>query len=167
MPIPISAIGRYYAAATEPTGGSSVEPVKWGIVSTAHINRLVIPGAKASPKVDLVAVASRDQARADEYAREWGIGRAHGSYEELVADREIEAVYISLPNNLHVEWSIRSVDAGKHVLCEKPFSRHPDDVDKAFDAAERADRILSEAFMYRHNPQTKRVKALVDSGVIG
>ena len=84
-----------------------MEPVKWGIVSTAHINRLVIPGAKASPKVDLVAVASRDQARADEYAREWGIGRAHGSYEALLADPEIEAVYISLPNNLHVEWTIR------------------------------------------------------------
>src|SRR3954451_14692040 len=101
MPIPLSATGRYYAAATEPTGGSSVEPVKWGIVSTAHINRLVIPGAKASPKVDLVAVGSRVEARAEEYAREWGIERAHGSYEALLADPDVEAVYISLPNNLH------------------------------------------------------------------
>src|SRR5215217_3285766 len=133
MPIPISVIGRYYAAATDPTGGSSVEPVKWGIVSTAHINRLLIPGAHASPKVELVAVASRDQARADEYAREWGIGRAHGSYEALLADAEIEAVYISLPNNLHVEWSIRALEAGKHVLCEKPLSRHADEVGTAFD----------------------------------
>ena len=106
-----------------------MEPVKWGIVSTAHINRLLIPGAHASPKVELVAVASRDQARADEYAREWGIGRAHGSYEALLADAEIEAVYISLPNNLHCEWSIRAVEAGKHVLCEKPLSRRADEVD--------------------------------------
>src|SRR3954471_8378141 len=159
MPIPISAIGRYYAPATEPTGGSSVEPVKWGIVSTAHINRLVIPGAKASPKVDLVGVASRDKARADEYAREWGIGRAYGSYEALLGDPEIEAVYISLPNNLHVEWTIRAIEAGKHVLCEKPFTRSADDLAKAFDAADRADRVVSEAFMYRHNPQTKRVRS--------
>jgi predicted dehydrogenase len=144
-----------------------VEPVKWGIISTAHINRLVIPGAKASPKVDLVAVASRDQVRAEEYAREWGIGRAHGSYEALLDDSEIEAVYISLPNNQHVEWSIRSLDAGKHVLCEKPFTRRADEVEQAFDAAERADRVLSEAFMYRHNPQTKRLKSLVEDGAIG
>jgi xylose dehydrogenase (NAD/NADP) len=144
-----------------------MEPVKWGIVSTAHINRLVIPGAKASPRVDLVGVASRDQARADEYARQWEIPRAYGSYEALLADPEIEAVYISLPNNLHVEWSIRSLEAGKHVLCEKPLSRNPDDVDAAFDAAERAGRLLSEAFMYRHNPQTKRLRALVDEGAIG
>ena len=144
-----------------------MEPVKWGIVSTAHINRLVIPGAKASPKVDLVAVASRDEARADEYAREWGIGRAHGSYEALLADPEIEAVYISLPNNLHVEWSIRAVEAGKHVLCEKPLTRRADDAERAFDAAERAGRILSEAFMYRHNPQTARLKSLVEGGAIG
>ncbi len=114
-----------------------MEPVKWGIISTAHINRLVIPGAKASPKVDLVAVASRDQGRADEYARRWGISRAYGSYEALLADPEIEAVYISLPNNLHCEWSIRSFEAGKHVLCEKPLSRRADEAEAAFDAAER------------------------------
>jgi len=167
MPIPISAIGRYYAAATDPTGGSSVQPVKWGIVSTAHINRLLIPRAHASPKVELVAVASRDQARADDYAREWEIPRAHGSYEALLADPEIEAVYISLPNNLHVEWSIRALEAGKHVLCEKPLTRHADGAEEAFDAAERADRVLSEAFMYRHNPQTTRLKSLVDEGAIG
>ena len=89
-----------------------MQPVRWGIISTAHINRLVIPGATASPKVDLIGVASRDQARADAYAGEWAIGRAHGSYEALLADPDIEAVYISLPNNLHVEWSIRSLEAG-------------------------------------------------------
>jgi xylose dehydrogenase (NAD/NADP) len=143
------------------------EPVKWGIISTADINRKVIPGAKASPKVELVGVASRTQARADEYAREWEIERAYGSYDELLADPEIEAVYISLPNNMHCEWSIRSVEAGKHVLCEKPMSRHEDEVAAAFDAADRAGKLLSEAFMYRHNPQTKRLHELVADGTIG
>jgi D-xylose 1-dehydrogenase (NADP+, D-xylono-1,5-lactone-forming) len=141
--------------------------VKWGIISTAHINRKLIPGAKASPKVDLVAVASRDGARAESYAREWEIERAYGSYDALLADPEIEAVYISLPNTMHCEWSIRALEAGKHVLCEKPMSRHTDEVEAAFDAAERAGRFLSEAFMYRHNPQTKKARALLDEGAIG
>ena len=141
--------------------------VKWGIVSTADINRKVIPGAHASPKVDLVAVASRDQARAEEYAKTWEIERAYGSYEALLADPEIEAVYISLPNTLHCEWSINALEAGKHVLCEKPLSRHTDEVEAAFDAADRTGRLLMEAFMYRHNPQTKRAKELVDEGAIG
>jgi xylose dehydrogenase (NAD/NADP) len=142
-------------------------PVTLGILSTAHINRLVIPGAKGSPKVELVAVSSRDRGRAETYAREWGIERAYGSYEELLEDPEIEAVYISLPNTLHCEWSIRAVEAGKHVLCEKPMSRHSADVEAAFDAAARADRILMEAFMYRHNPQTKRLTDLIAEGAIG
>jgi D-xylose 1-dehydrogenase (NADP+, D-xylono-1,5-lactone-forming) len=141
--------------------------VRWGIISTADINRKVIPGAHASSKVDLVAVASRDQARADEYAREWEIGRAYGSYDALLADPDVEAVYISLPNNMHVEWSIKALEAGKHVLVEKPFSRNPADVEAAFDTADRVARLLSEAFMYRHNPQTKRAKQLVDDGSIG
>ncbi len=141
--------------------------VKWGIMSTADINRLVIPGAKQSPKVDLVAVASRERQRAESYARDWGIERAYGSYDELLADSEIEAVYISLPNNLHCEWSIRAVEAGKHVLCEKPMSRRAADVEAAFDAAEHAERILTEAFMYRHNPQTQRLVDLIAEGAIG
>src|SRR5882757_8914694 len=143
------------------------KPVKWGIISTADINQKVIPGAHASDKVDLAAVASRDQARADEYAREWEIPRAFGSYDELLADDDVEAVYISLPNTLHCEWSIRALEAGKHVLCEKPLSRHPDEVEAAFDAADRTNRQLSEAFMYRHNPQTARLRELVAGGAIG
>jgi predicted dehydrogenase len=142
-------------------------PVKWGIISTAEINRLVIPGAHASDRVDLIAVASREQRRAEEYARTWEIERAYGSYEALLEDPDVEAVYISLPNTLHCEWSIRSVEAGKHVLCEKPMSRDPAEVEAAFDAAERAGRLLSEAFMYRHNQQTKRLAELVDEGAIG
>jgi len=141
--------------------------VKWGIVSTADINRKVIPGAHASPKVDLVGVASRDKARAEEYARRWEIPRAYGTYEELLADPELEAVYISLPNTLHCEWSIRALEAGKHVLCEKPLSRHTPEVEEAFDVADRMGLFLSEAFMYRHNPQTKRLRELVDQGAIG
>jgi predicted dehydrogenase len=142
-------------------------PVKWGIVSTADINRKVIPGAHASDRVELVAVASRDQDRADAYAREWDIPRAYGSYEALLADPEVEAVYISLPNTLHAEWSIKALDAGKHVLCEKPFTRHPEEVEASFDAAERNGRLLSEAFMYRHNPQTAKLVDLVSDGAIG
>jgi D-xylose 1-dehydrogenase (NADP+, D-xylono-1,5-lactone-forming) len=139
----------------------------WGIISTADINRKVIPGAKASPKVDLVAVASRNQRRAESYAREWGIEVAYGSYEALLADHGIDAVYISLPNTMHVEWSIKAGEAGKHVLCEKPLTRHVDEAKAAFDAADRAKRILMEAFMYRHNPQTRKFQELIHEGAIG
>ena len=143
------------------------QPVSWGILSTANINRKLIAGARASRKVVLAAVASRDQARADEYAKTWLIPRAYGSYEALLADPAIEAVYISLPNSLHVDWSIKALEAGKHVLCEKPLTRSVRAAEAAFDAADRAGRFLSEAFMYRHNPQTKRAKELVDAGAIG
>jgi xylose dehydrogenase (NAD/NADP) len=145
----------------------TMEPVRWGIISTADINRKLIPGAKASPKVDLIAVASRDQARAHACAREWQIERAYGSYEALLADPDVDAVYIPLPNTMHCDWSIKAVEAGKHVLCEKPLTRHPEEAVAAFDAAEQAGRVLSEAFMYRHNPQTKRLQALIDEGAIG
>ena len=143
------------------------DPVKWGIISTADINRKVIPGAHASPKVELVAVASREQSRAEAYAKQWEIERAYGTYDALLADPDVEAVYISLPNTLHCEWSIRALEAGKHVLCEKPLSRHPDEVAAAFDTADRTGRLLSEAFMYRHNPQTTRLRDLLASGAIG
>jgi D-xylose 1-dehydrogenase (NADP+, D-xylono-1,5-lactone-forming) len=141
--------------------------MRLGLVSTADINRKVIPGAHASDKVELVAVASREQRRADEYAKSWEIPRAYGSYEALLEDPDVDAVYISLPNTMHREWSIRSLEAGKHVICEKPFSRRPSDVEEAFDAAERSGRLLTEAFMYRHNPQTARLAALIRDGAIG
>ena len=141
--------------------------MRLGIVSTADINRKVIPGAHASDKIELVAVASREQRRAEEYAKTWEIPRAYGSYESLLEDQDVDAVYISLPNTMHREWSIRSLEAGKHVICEKPFSRRPADVEEAFDAAERSGRLLTEAFMYRHNPQTARLVELVRGGAIG
>ena len=141
--------------------------VTWGIVSTADINRKVIPGAQASPEVDLRAVASRDLVRAEAYAQEWGIPVAYGTYEELLADPAIEAVYISLPNTLHLPWSERALEAEKHVLCEKPLARDPAAVDHAFDVAERTGRVLMEAFMWRHNPQTAKLVELVAGGAIG
>jgi D-xylose 1-dehydrogenase (NADP+, D-xylono-1,5-lactone-forming) len=146
---------------------ASYDPVRWGILSTAHINRLVIPPAQASPKTDLVAVASRRREKAEAYAREWGIPRAHGGYEALLENPEVEAVYISLPNGPHVEWSLKALAAGKHVLVEKPLARRVGPVEEAFDLAEREGLVLMEAFMYRHNPQAARLKGLVEGGAIG
>jgi D-xylose 1-dehydrogenase (NADP+, D-xylono-1,5-lactone-forming) len=144
-----------------------VEPLRFGILSTANINQAVLEGARESDRVDVVAVASRGQARADAYARRNRIERAYGSYEALLADDDVEAVYISLPNSLHVEWSVRALEAGKHVLCEKPLGRVATEVERAFDAADRAGRLLSEAFMWRHNPQTAKLLDVVGSGTIG
>ena len=142
-------------------------PVRWGILSTAHINRKLLAGAARSGEVEVVAVGSRDLSRARAFADEHGIPTAYGSYEELLADPAVEAIYNPLPNNMHCEWSIRALEAGKHVLCEKPMSSIPDEVEAAFAAAERAGRLLMEAFMYRHNPQTKRLAELVAEGAIG
>jgi D-xylose 1-dehydrogenase (NADP+, D-xylono-1,5-lactone-forming) len=141
--------------------------VTWGFLSTARINDDMLSGARQSNRVRVAAVASRDQARADAYARERGIERAYGSYDALLADPEIEAVYISLPNGLHVDWSIRALEAGKHVLCEKPLDRRPERVEAAFDAAEQADRFLMEGFLFRHHPQTRRLTELIEDGAIG
>jgi D-xylose 1-dehydrogenase (NADP+, D-xylono-1,5-lactone-forming) len=141
--------------------------VRFGFLSTARINEQLLAGARPSNLVEVVAVASRDQARAEAYAREHSIERAYGGYDELLADPDVEAVYISLPNSLHVDWSIRALEAGKHVLCEKPLTRRREEAERAFDAAERAGRLLMEAFMYRHHPQTARIKQLVDEGAIG
>jgi predicted dehydrogenase len=141
--------------------------VKFGFLSTARINEHLLAAASSSDRVNVLAVASRDAARAEAYARAHSIERAYGSYDELLADPDVEAVYVSLPNALHIEWSIRALEAGKHVLCEKPLTRRPEEVERAFDAAARAERLLMEAFMYRHHPQTRRVKQLVDQGAIG
>lgn len=144
-----------------------MEPVRWGILSTARINAAVIPPLRDSPESEVVAVASRTQERADTYARQWRIPRVYGSYEALLEDPDIEAIYISLPNGPHIDWSIRCLEAGKHVLCEKPLTRSPDEVERAFDAADRAGLLLMEAFMYRHHPQTARLVELVRAGAVG
>jgi D-xylose 1-dehydrogenase (NADP+, D-xylono-1,5-lactone-forming) len=108
-----------------------------------------------------VAIGSRDRARAEAQAAELGVERALGSYEEVLADPEVDAVYVPLPNSLHVGWSIKALEAGKHVLCEKPLSRRPEQVERAFDAAERAGRVLAEGFMWRHHPQARRLVELI------
>jgi predicted dehydrogenase len=141
--------------------------MRLGLLSTANINRAILAGAARTGRVDVVAVASRDAGRADAYAAEHGIATAHGSYEALLADPDVEAVYISLPNGMHHEWTMYALAAGKHVLCEKPYTRHPHEAEEAFDAADAAGLVLAEAFMYRHHPQTARVARLVADGAIG
>jgi D-xylose 1-dehydrogenase (NADP+, D-xylono-1,5-lactone-forming) len=138
--------------------------LRWGILSTANITDKLLDSGTDQ---EFVAVGSRDAARAEAHAREKGIARAHGSYEALLADPDVDAIYNPLPNALHVEWSIRALEAGKHVLCEKPLSRRPEDVDRAFDVAEREGRVLAEAFMWRHHPQVARARELLDGGAIG
>jgi predicted dehydrogenase len=140
---------------------------QWGILSTARINDKFIEGVTESRESEVLAIASRDRTRAEQYASERGIERAYDSYEALLADPDIDAVYISLPNSLHLEWTGRALQAGKHVLCEKPLSRRQADVRAVFDLAERHDRLLMEAFMWRHHPQTARLVELVQSGAIG
>src|SRR6476619_1630814 len=141
--------------------------MRLGLLSTANINRAILAGAARTGRVDVVAVASRDAGRADAYAAEHGIATAHGSYEALLADPDVEAVYISLPNGMHHGWTMYALAAGKHVLCEKPYTRHPHEAEEAFDAADAAGLVLAEAFMYRHHPQTARVARLVADGAIG
>jgi xylose dehydrogenase (NAD/NADP) len=141
--------------------------LRWGLLGTARINRMVIPPLRASVGNRLLAVASREAARAATYAKEWGIERAHGSYEALLSDPGIDAVYIPLPNHLHAEWAIRAARAGKHVLCEKPLALTVAEVDAMEAAARESGVVLAEAFMYRHHPQTLKVKELVDGGAIG
>jgi xylose dehydrogenase (NAD/NADP) len=144
-----------------------VEPVRFGVVSTAKINEQILQGAKASDRVEVVAIASRDSARAETYARMHHIDRAYGSYGALLDDPDVDGVYISLPNSLHIEWSVRALEAGKHVLCEKPLDRRAAEVERAYDAAEHAGRLFAEAFMWRHNPQTTKLQELVGGGAIG
>lgn len=135
--------------------------LKLGLLSTAHINERLMAGARLVDEVDVVAVASRSLERAETQASQLRVERALGSYEELLADPDLDAVYISLPNSMHVDWSVRALEAGKHVLCEKPLARSVEQVERAFDAAAAADRVLTEAFMWRHHPQARRLVALL------
>lgn len=141
--------------------------IRWGIISTARINRKFLAGARQSSTLEVVAVASRQRESAERYAADNGIERAYGDYEALLADPDIDAVYISLPNSMHVEWTVRALEAGKHVLCEKPMGRRAAEVEQAFDVADREGRLLMEAFMYRHNPQIHRLVELIGEGAVG
>lgn len=141
--------------------------LNWGLLSTASINRALIPPLQVSKRNHLLAVASRSQESANAYAKEKKIERAYGSYESLLADPDIDVIYNSLPNHLHAEWTIKAVEAGKHVLCEKPLALNVNEVDAIQSAAHKYRRIVAEAFMYRHHPQTLKVQELVKSGSLG
>jgi predicted dehydrogenase len=141
--------------------------IHWGLLSTARINNSILGGMQHSERGEVVAVGSRDKARAEAYAAAKGLARAYGSYEDLLADPDVQIIYNPLPNDMHKEWTIKALQAGKHVLCEKPFALTVAEVDEMFAAAQSAGRVLAEAFMYRHHPKILKLKELVDDGSIG
>lgn len=144
------------------------QTVRWGVLGTSrHAASTVIPALKAAPSGQVVAIASRDAYRARTYAEEQGIPRSYGSYEALLGDPEIDAVYIPLPNSLHREWTIRAAEAGKHVLCEKPLALNAAEAQEMLEACRRAGVKLAEAFQWRHHPQAQRARELLRQGVIG
>ncbi|HEX5688585.1 MAG TPA: Gfo/Idh/MocA family oxidoreductase, partial [Roseiflexaceae bacterium] len=143
--------------------------VRWGVLSTANIGtQKVLPAMQRGQYSEVAAISSRTLATAQAAAQALGIPKAYGSYEELLADPEIEAVYNPMPNHLHVPWSIKAIEAGKHVLCEKPIALSADEAQQLADAAAAHPQLkVMEAFMYRHHPQWQRAKQIVDSGGIG
>ncbi|MCF6334745.1 MAG: Gfo/Idh/MocA family oxidoreductase [Spirochaetales bacterium] len=142
--------------------------INWGIIGDARIARnFVIPGMQAGKYSKIVAIASRNILKAEKTADNMGIEKAYGSYEDLLADKSIDAVYIPLPNHLHVEWSIKAMEAGKHVLCEKPFALSIDDVGKAIKVRDRTGKKISEAFMVRSNLQWLKAKELIKKDEFG
>jgi D-xylose 1-dehydrogenase (NADP+, D-xylono-1,5-lactone-forming) len=141
--------------------------LNWGLLSTARINNALIPPLRASKRNHLMAVGSRTQESAEKYAQVKKIPRAQGSYESLLADPEIDVIYNPLPNHLHAEWTIKAVEAGKHVLCEKPLALNVHEVDAMQAAARKHGCVVMEAFMYRHHPQTLKVQEIVKSGSLG
>ncbi len=142
--------------------------VRWGILSTADIGmKKVTPAIQMAENCDVVAIASRDSARAAAAAAELGIPAAYGTYEELLADDDVDAVYIPLPNDLHAEWTVKAATSGKHVLCEKPLALSAPEAEEMVSACERAGVKLAEAFMYRHHPTWVEAVRLVHNGAIG
>jgi xylose dehydrogenase (NAD/NADP) len=146
---------------------SSLSPLRIGILGTANIARAFIKGVQPSSRVTVVGVASRDSAKAERFAAEAGIPRSYSSYEALLSDRDIDAIYNPLPNSLHAEWSIRAVEAGKHVLCEKPLAATATEARAMFEAAKRNGVHLVEGYPYRAQPQTLKMRELLDAGAIG
>lgn len=143
--------------------------VRWGVLSTAKIGtKQVIPAMQKGEFIEVTAIASRSLDKAEQAAKALGIPKAYGSYEELLADPEIEAVYNPLPNHLHVAWSNKALEAGKHVLCEKPISLTAPEGRKLVEIASQHPELkVMEAFMYRHHPQWQKAKGLVQAGEIG
>ena len=142
--------------------------LRWGILSTANIaTEKVIPGILAADRCEIVAIGSRDQVRGRAAAERHGIARVHGSYADLLADPDVDAVYIPLPNHLHAEWTLAAAWAGKHVLCEKPLAMTASDAERMIEGCEKAGVVLMEAFMYRLHPSWVAVRELVAGGRIG
>jgi predicted dehydrogenase len=146
---------------------SSSRTLRIGILGAANIARLFAAGVRPSRNVTVAAVASRDVRRAQAFADETGIARVHPTYDALLADPAIDAIYNPLPNSLHAEWSIRALDAGKHVLCEKPLATSGREARAMFDAAKRNHRYLAEAYPYRAQPQTLKLRELLRHNAIG
>jgi predicted dehydrogenase len=140
---------------------------RWGFLGTGNIARQFGHGVRTSERGRIVAVGSRSEATARAFAREHDVARAYGSYDAVLADAEVDAVYVSLPNSMHQEWTIRSLNAGKHVLCEKPFAVNHAQSEEMFDVAGRKGLVLIEAFMYRAHPLTHALIETVKSGAIG
>jgi predicted dehydrogenase len=144
------------------------DKIRWGILGVAGIAvKKVVPGMKASVRSEVTAIASRDRGKAEQAARALGIPKTCGSYEELLADPEIDAIYNPLPNHLHVPWSIRAAEAGKHVLCEKPIALSSAECRELIAARDRTGVKMGEAFMVRTHPQWLRTQEIVRSGRIG
>ncbi len=141
--------------------------LRLGLLSTARINDAIIAAAAASSQVEVAAVGSREAGRAARYAEERSIPRSHGSYEELLADDEVDAVYVSTPNGLHAPWARAALEAGRHVLCEKPVDADPEVVEALFALAAERGLVFTEAFMWRHLPQTQAMCDLVAQGAVG
>lgn len=141
--------------------------LRWGLMGTAQINRRLIPAIRVNRRSALTAVGSRDATRAEAYARTWSIPYAHDGYESLLQNPEVDAVYIGLPNSLHAEWTLAAVDAGKHVLCEKPLVLDPTDVDRIARAARAKGVTVSEGLMFRHEPLTARAIRLAREEAVG
>jgi D-xylose 1-dehydrogenase (NADP+, D-xylono-1,5-lactone-forming) len=144
-----------------------IRKLRWGIVSTARINRRIIPAIERSEGSEVVAIGSRDLRKAQDYAAKWNIPRSYGSYEALLDDPDLDAVYIPLPNHLHCTWTVKAAQAGKHVLCEKPLALSVSEVDIMLAAARRNGVVLVEAFQFRFHPQTRIVRDLIRSGDLG
>jgi D-xylose 1-dehydrogenase (NADP+, D-xylono-1,5-lactone-forming) len=144
-----------------------VNVLRWGLLSTADIGATVVGATSGSAVTDFVAVASRDERRAREFADRIGLAQSFGSYEALLESDGVDAVYIALPPAMHTEWTVKALEAGRHVLCEKPFALTAADAEQAFDAAEAASRACLEGFMYRLHPQTTLVRRLVENGAVG
>ncbi len=143
--------------------------VRWGVLSTANIGvAKVLPAMQRGAYCEIAAIASRDLAKAQATAAQLGIPKAYGSYEELLADPAIDAIYNPLPNHLHVPWSVKAIKAGKHVLCEKPIALTAAEARELVDAAQQHPQVkVMEAFMYRHHPQWQRTRQIVQAGGIG